>query len=293
MSWQAMEAVQDFEGIEDYTSMMVMYAIARYADASGRTPSERDKAPSVETLAAKAKCHKNTILNQTKKLEAAGFLRVERHGKGRGRWNRYTLLVPIDQSIGTSDKDIGTPQDVPIDEKGQIIGTSNGTPQDVPITDLLVQELSAKVDLLVQVLVHNGTSQDGLVTKVTDLKKEEYIYIYPDPDPIAELKTCLSQITKTPLWDKTEDEYEQAAYMLFGWDATPESITGFGSWWGENGHYPGKPALKSLIGEYRNYLAGVVIPKGANGHANNGNAGTKGAAKDQAKPEKSIIGGQY
>lgn len=227
-----MEAVQDCEAIEDHTALAIMYAIARHADVKGVAGANgKDSSPSMETIARKARCHKNTVLNWIPKLEEMNVLRVERFGKGRGSWNRYTLLVPINAENGTS----------------------NGTTHDVPKTDLLVQELSDKIDLLVQVMVHNGTTQDVPDTKDT----KENIYIHPEPDEIVALETAVSQISKTPKWEKTQEEYTSAAYTLLGWDATPSDIAGFGVWWQKNGYYPGKPALSSLIGEWQNYASGL------------------------------------
>lgn len=96
----------------------------------------------------------------------------------------------------------------------------------------------------------------------------EDIYIHPLPDEIQELITAIAQTVKTGYGPKTEEDFEATAYALFGWDVQPTAVSGFGEWWKRNGYYSGKPALKSLADEFRNYLDGVTIS--ANGHSENG-----------------------
>lgn len=94
---------------------------------------------------------------------------------------------------------------------------------------------------------------------------KDNIYTHPDPEPIAEIKTALATTTKTPLWAKTEEDYDQAAYIIFGYDCTSADVVSFGSWWNKKGHYKGKPALASLLQEFPNYLHAKNKPS-ANGH---------------------------
>lgn len=85
----------------------------------------------------------------------------------------------------------------------------------------------------------------------------EDIYIPPDIPQIADLKSAMAQIVKTPMWAKTEREYDEGAILLTGWDATPETLTRFGEWWKENGWHSGLPELSTLVKEYRNFLSGI------------------------------------
>lgn len=155
MSWQAVEAVQDHSKLEDHTALCIMYAIARAADADGVVGANgKVTSPSIDSLAAKSRCHRNTILNWLPKLEASGELLIERFGVGRGAWNRYTILLPIGTSI-----------DVPI---GQDNGTSN---LEIMVQSLVVMVQELKV--MVQETVQNGTSHIVLDTKDTEEKKED------------------------------------------------------------------------------------------------------------------------
>jgi hypothetical protein len=40
---------------------------------------------------------------------------------------------------------------------------------------------------------------------------------------------------------------------------TASRISGFAEWWQTNGHYPGFPALKSMISDWKNYLSGATL----------------------------------
>ena len=91
---------------------------------------------------------------------------------------------------------------------------------------------------------------------------DQDIYIHPEPDEIVSLETAVSQISKTPKWEKTQEEYTSAAYTLLGWEATPDDVTGFGEWWSKNGYYSGKPALSSILGEWQNYASKLIRQNG-------------------------------
>ncbi|MCP5016900.1 MAG: hypothetical protein GY938_16770 [Ketobacter sp.] len=94
-----------------------------------------------------------------------------------------------------------------------------------------------------------------------DIDRDKNIYIHPDPEPITEIKTAVSQIIQEPLIGN-EDRYDKAAYALMGWDATGDRIRGFKAWWDKNGNYSGRPAMKSLLYAYRDYIEGVVKTNG-------------------------------
>jgi len=67
----------------------VLLCIADEADDEGRNAF-----PSIERIAAKANCHKDTVLECIKRLEGIGELEVLRPSTpGRGRFNRYRVLV--------------------------------------------------------------------------------------------------------------------------------------------------------------------------------------------------------
>lgn len=246
MSWQAFEAVQDHSKIDDHTGMSIMYVIARYADATGAVGTGgRATSPSIDTIATKSRCHRNTVLNWLPKIEATGELTIERLGSGRGSWNRYTINLPMPEENNGTSKDVPLSKDM-VQEMVQNIG-------------LMVQGAMAEMKVMVHDMVHNGTSHIVLDTKDTEKKKD--IYIAPDTKQIAELKSSMAQNVKTPQWEKSKEEYDEAAVLLMGWDATPETIAKFGEWWDVNRWHPGLPELSTLVKEYRNFLAGTKMSK--------------------------------
>jgi hypothetical protein len=270
MSWQAMEAVQDHSKLDDHTALCIMYAIARHADENGIVGAGgRLTSPNADRLADKAKVSRRTFFNWLPKLEESGELTVERNGAGRGAWNKYTINLPInsanDEINGASSPINGATHVAPLDQNN---GANNGaiTVQDLA---LMVQNLT----VMVQEMVQNGATH---VAPNTIDTKDTYIYTEPDSNEIAQIKTAISEVTKTP-WQFHEEDYDKAAYALFGWEATPKKIKGFTEWWTKYGHYPGKPALKSLVNEYRNYVNGNM--NGVSGQTQNGLNGSLGGLR--------------
>lgn len=105
--------------------------------------------------------------------------------------------------------------------------------------------------------IDNIPYRNASYTSVTNRNgTKENIYIHPEPEPIQEIITALSAISKTPYWPKTEEDYSAAAYTLVGYDATPKQVKGFASWWSENGYYDSKPALKSIMDSWSDYTSG-------------------------------------
>jgi hypothetical protein len=88
-------------------------------------------------------------------------------------------------------------------------------------------------------------------------EREEGIYIHPDPEPLAKLKTALAVVaveTFTPGYN--EDSFDAVAHALLKQGATPEQVQGFGPYWRKNGHYSGPPHLKSIVNKWRAYANG-------------------------------------
>lgn len=290
MSWQAIEAVQDHSAINDTTGLCVFLAIARFANADGVVGAGgRATSPSAERVASAAHVSRRTVFNWVPKLEASGELTVERMGSGRGQWNRYTINLPMTANGASNGESIDAPKEnigasnganngESIDAPIASNGANKGEPIDAPITlqDLAVMVHELKV--LVNETVHIGESVGAPDTKDTDQdtdqEKKKNIYI---PPAAQRLITALARISKTPYWAKTEEAYLDAAHCLIGYEATPEQVAAFGQWWLENGFYPGKPALKSILDDWINCRDGVAVgPVARQGGAKN----TKSTAAD-------------
>ena len=117
--------------------------------------------------------------------------------------------------------------------------------------------------------LHGGVQplrEGGATTAPKSLYKPSYEpseeYIYDAHEENDNLKTIAASIAcevKTPYGAGfNEDKFEQAASIVMGWGAV-DSISGFAEWWKSNGYYSGKPALKTFLDEYQNYLDGAVL----------------------------------
>lgn len=72
-------------------------------------------------------------------------------------------------------------------------------------------------------------------------------------DKTKEYASALAIVCKTPYGiGINEDKYEQAAQWCMGQGISLDDIGNFEHWWKANRHYPGKPALKSLLSEIQN-----------------------------------------
>ena len=71
----------------------------------------------------------------------------------------------------------------------------------------------------------------------------------------GEMVSAIAGVVKTTLAiGMNSDDFERVADALIEQDMTPDQVARFGKWWKRNGHYEGKPALKSLLGEIKNVI---------------------------------------
>lgn len=79
-------------------------------------------------------------------------------------------------------------------------------------------------------------------------KKRGNIYIAPLPDAVSQMIGAIAQISGVTYADHLNGkQFEDTAYALIGNDITPDDLQRFGAWWSTNGHYSGKPAIKSIL----------------------------------------------
>jgi len=88
------------------------------------------------------------------------------------------------------------------------------------------------------------------------------------PEQQRELVTALAATVKTPHWAKTEDDFNDAACVLFGFGASSDDVRGFAEWWKANSYYDDDSAatLTTLMNEWHSYTNGVTrrpTPNGA------------------------------
>lgn len=212
-------------------AFLVLLSLADHANDCGHCW------PSIARIATMTKLSERQVKRHLQALADQNIITID-YGDGRGNTSKYTIL-------GTRKGDIH-------DQKGDADDT------------LLDQErVTSEAERVTSMTVKG----DAHVTRSIKNHNNHQIYIAPDPEPIAAIKTALTTITKTPLWAKTEEDYDQAAYLILGYEASPDDIKAFGKWWITNGHYKGKPALASLLQEFPNYLqARKPVYPPVNGH---------------------------
>lgn len=207
MSWQGYEAVLDHSQIGDATGRLIFSVVGSFTDATGTAGAGgKMTSPSIDKIAERAGCHRNTVLNWLQRIEATGELTIERMGKGRGAWNIYTINLPMSEESSTPNN--GTNGTSKGGLKEEIAELKNAIKELVQ----MVQELR----LMVQETVHNGTSQDVLDTEIqvdTDLSAEPKTRALSERQKVtAELEKFFAQKTGLPVPNrKTERQKKEAS----------------------------------------------------------------------------------
>lgn len=102
------------------------------------------------------------------------------------------------------------------------------------------------------------------VTPVTNRNDNVTNYEHKENQAIRDIASKIAQVVKEPYgFGINEERFESAASVVMDWGAI-DSIDGFSKWWEKNGHYEGKPALKSFLNEFQNYLSGVTYKNESN-----------------------------
>lgn len=90
-----------------------------------------------------------------------------------------------------------------------------------------------------------------------------------DDQDRRELLTAVASVVKETYAPGFNDErFDSVVDALFRDGVEPDKVDGFSDWWQENGYYNGQPALKSFVGEWGNYSAGLQPRASPNGHGN-------------------------
>lgn len=97
------------------------------------------------------------------------------------------------------------------------------------------------------------TKKENIYSEPSNFRHVEYL-----PDDVLSIRTALVAIVQDQLWEPTETRFNEAAYLLYEQNVTVEHIRGFADWWKVNGHYNGKPALKSVISKWNQYKQPVT-----------------------------------
>ena len=211
---------------------VVLLALADHANDEGRHIY-----PGVARLTKKTSCGERTVRRALKSLRDAGVIKMVREATHHSP-REYRIDVPEMQAR----------QDTP----------ARAAPHDLPESPPGVPESPNRTARAAP----NPSSNHHEPSLLTNAHKQ-HEYIPPEGDTVITMQTTLSGIVKTPLWDKSREDFRDAAEILIGWDATDDLLSGFQPYWDKRGReakaagktypYPGKPALKSLLEEWGNY----------------------------------------
>ena len=266
MSWQAQTAVNHHSKQTNLGLFRLLMYLAENAKPDGLI----DPAPSQETLAAFFSCTDRTIRNWINALIDSGELVRTRRGRGDGNPSAYQINLPMPKVTGNYEEE----------KPGNLSGNHE---ESIRKLENRLESLEEKISLILPVIERLQEIEEKLTGITGNVNRKGHslksaddpsydpnnIYIEPDEEPITALKTAIACVAREPLWGKTEEAYGEFAYMLHGWEQTPEQVKGFAKWWAINKppEYVGKPALTSVINRYQDYMSGITANK------TNGNLG--------------------
>ena len=195
--------------------------------------------PDINHFAYRIRQEPSALTADMSRLAANGLVELIRLEDGSERWlvtNYAKRQAKIDNA--TKQRDYRTRQRQAEEKKGNVI-----------VTDSLRQRY------------------DSVTTRNTDIdidkNRVDKIRVYnahaenAPPQNVTDAMTAIKQVCKGTLdLLSPSDAFEKAGYEIAELDAVA-AVPGFRKWWDDNGHYNGRPALKSLRLEFRNYLDGV------------------------------------
>lgn len=274
----------------DSISRAVLYDIATDIGHDGR-PSF----PSFDTISERTGYHKNTVAGRVKSLKEAGLLIVTKRGRGNQYTLPECDDVSIDEADCHMDyhtnscddcepkSHIDTSLDVSVNERlthlenqlTHLIGLlthqttelthlppSIDTSRNVPKDHKYLEE---EVYIYTHAPTHEQTNPSFSEFETIQNGKTLHLSFAghpenepePIPEPVQEMMSALAGISKTALAPGINEKvYQDAAYMLIGYDATPVDVKNtFADWWFKGGgcfyKQPGPPALKTIVDNWK------------------------------------------
>jgi len=200
-------------------AFLVLLALADHANETGKCW------PSIARIAAMTKLSNKQVKRHLQTLSEESIITTVA-GDGRGHTSVYTILGVIKGDIH--------------DIKGDVDVTL------LPYERVTPQAVKGGVDVTRSVYNQLNKNNGGV--------NGSGQYVHPLPDPICKIITALDKIAADAFQPKTEDAFEVAAYLIDGWGCDKEDVAAFAPWWEKNGYYKGRPKLKSIVDEFRNFL---------------------------------------
>lgn len=218
----------------------VLVALADHADDEGR-----DVFPSVELLTFKTSCGERTVRRALKDLREMGLIHVVREA---------TYHLTTEYRLDLPEMQVRQSRPARAAERGAR-AAGHGVPER--------QSRPARAAPKPSYNHHDQPSYNRMPELPTealpDLSRNQ-------EEQQAEMISAISAVVKqTYAIGMTENEFNSAAAALIARGVTCEQVRGFGRWWIANGHYSGKPAIRSLLAEIDNCIQGVT-------HSQNGSS---------------------
>lgn len=231
MSIEAYQAVWSYKGNGFTTNLRcTLLALAEFASKyNGYTCCA-----SVATIAEMVDTKPRQAQRNLSDLEALGLIKITPN-RGRGNTNVYDLN-PIMALKGV----IHDLKPVIDDTFYQEENLSSMTP--------IIQEKVSSGTQKVSSGTLKGVMYDTQTVLTNNNHKEEYIYIAPLPESVSLMISAIAQTSGVTYADHLNGkQFEDTAYALIGNDIVPDDLQLFATWWTKNGHYSGKPAIKSIL----------------------------------------------
>lgn len=197
--------------------------------------------PGIERIAEIAGLTGRAVRKAIKRLEDSGLLTVSR---SRGCGNRYLLQIVTTKELGS----LPVGNVVPVSGEPSSLGKEHSSP---PVRNVVPpnKPLEQSKEHVYDAHPANSNGKGTHFDVIRQHEPTEHV------NQRARFVMALAQVCKGTVWDGNRAEYEDAAEALMAAGQTVASIQEFGNWWRANGHYKGKPALKSLLGEIGNSTA--------------------------------------
>lgn len=306
MSWQAQTAVNHHSKQANMGLFRLLLYLAECADETGRI----DPAPSQPTIAEFLGVSDRTIRNRISQLCGSGELKQTRVGSGPGNPSAYQICLPMPENSGN---DSGNKGGIKVEAIPGFLAAFEDFKAEVKAEILALKvEISAVKVEKVEAKGGNATGSKVKTIHYDPTSNQEEIYISPKP-PCREDEITLQELPPEALPDfddsqrvgeyveaigtqvrdywgaaKNRKKFEEAAYMVIGFDATIELVMGFDSYWQEKGWYTtgGKASIDHFVDHWNDYINGVNLKK----PTTNGKAP---AVNDPYFAEIKPVGGRY
>jgi hypothetical protein len=194
----------------------------------------------IAELIASGTAKKDKIQKMLKDLKEAGY--VNREQFNDPKTGKFITITNVYERVDLN------PQHTPT------YGGTGVTVTENPATDRDGFTVDGKPPRIVSI-------EDNYIYKGNPLNQFEWDDAYEEfPfETVNSMVSTLSGICKgfVNIFEPQKCDFYRTAIMLLKKGITEEQVCAFGDWWQKFGHYEGKPAVKSLLLELDNFVAGV------------------------------------